>query len=167
MNALQILCNLRDVKTFLGVFPSDLLPRTITQTGRIIVNCDPHTEGGSHWLAINFQPKSCSGFYFDSHGLRPYIPSIRSLLKRTCPVWNFNAVQLQGLTSSVCGHYCCVFALYLDKRYSPKQFISLFDPRTADRQVAQMFESEFGSVLESPSGPSGDGGQCCTCYNKR
>jgi hypothetical protein len=92
MNTLQILCTLRDVKSFLGIFPSDLLTRTITQPGTIIVNCDPHTEDGSHWLAINFQPNSCSGFYFDSYELRPYIPSIRSLLKRTCPVWNLNAV---------------------------------------------------------------------------
>ena len=164
MNTLQILCTLRDVKSFLGIFPSDLLTRTITQPGTIIVNCDPHTEDGSHWLAINFQPNSCSGFYFDSYELRPYIPSIRSLLKRTCPVWNFNTVQLQVLTSSVCGHYCCLFALYLDSGYSPRQFISLFDPRTADKQVAQMFTSEFGSVRES-RGPSG--GQCCTCYKKK
>ena len=164
MNKLQILCTLRDVKSFLGVFPSDLLPRTITQPGTIIVNCDPHTEDGSHWLAINFQHKSCSGFYFDSYGLRPYIPSIRSLLQRTCPVWNFNAVQLQCLASTVCGHYCSLFALYLDRGYSPKQFSSLFDPKTADKQVAQMFTSEFRSGHESGV-PSG--GQCCTPYKKR
>jgi len=147
MNALQILCTLRNLKTFLGVFPSDLLPRTITQTGTIIVNCDPHTEDGTNWLAINFQPKSYSGFYFDSYGLRPYIPSIRSLLKSTCLVWNFNAIPLQGPTISVCGHYCCLFALYLDKGYSPKQFIGLFHHRTADKPVAQVFASEFGSYV--------------------
>jgi hypothetical protein len=136
MSTVQILCTLRNAKTFLGDFPSDLLPRTITQLGTIIVNCDPHTEDGSHWLVINFEPKSCSGFYFDSYGLRPYIPSIHYLLKRTCPVWNINAVQLQGLTSTVCGNYFCILAFYLDRGYSPKQFISLFDPRTADKQVA-------------------------------
>jgi hypothetical protein len=168
MNTLQILCTLRDVKSILGVFPSDLLPRTITRPGTIIVNCDPHTEDVSHWLAINFQPKSCSGFYFDSYGLRPYIPSILSLLKRTCVVWNFNTVQLQGLTSTVCGHYCCLFALYLDKGYSPKQFTSLFDTRTADRQVAQMFASEFPRSLSiRERSPSSRGVQCCTCYTKR
>ena len=120
MDTVQVLCPLRDVKTFLVIFPTDLLPRTITQTGSIIVICDPHTEDGSHWLAINFQPKSCSGFYFDSYGLHPYIPSILSLLKPTCVVWNFNTVQLQGLTGTVCGHYGCLFALDLDKGYSPK-----------------------------------------------
>ena len=161
---LQILCTLCDAKTFLGVFNSDLLPHSITQPGTIIVNCDPHTENGSHWLAINFQPKSFGGFYFDSYGLHPYIPSIRSILKRPFSVWDFNTTQLQGLTSSVCGQYCCLCALYLARGYSPKQFIGLFDPRTADKQVAHMFTSEFGSSLKT-RGPRGS--QCCTCYNKR
>jgi hypothetical protein len=163
MDTLQILCILCDVKTFLVVFPSDLLPHSITQPGTIIVNCDPHMEEGSHWLAINFQPKSFSGFYFDSYGLHPYIPSIRSLLKRTCSVWDFNTTQLQGLTSSVYGQYCCLFALYLDRGYSPKQFISLFDLKSAGKQVAQRFTSDFGSRRKT-RGPRG--GQCCTCYNK-
>ena len=42
-------------------FPSDLLSHSIKQPGTIIVNWDPHNENGSHWLAINFQPKSFSG----------------------------------------------------------------------------------------------------------
>ena len=165
MNTVQILCTLRNVKKFLGVF-SIRSPTTYHNT-TCYNKCylRPHTEDSSHWLAINFHPISCSGFYFDSHGLRPYIPSIRSLLKRTFPVWNFNAVQLQGLTSNVCGHYYCLFALYLDRGYSPKHLISLFNPRTADIQVPQMFASEFGSVRET-RGPSG-GGQCCAFYKKR
>ena len=78
MDTLQILCTLRDVRTFLGVFPSELLPHSLTQLSTIIVNFDPHTEESFHWPAINFQPKSFSGFYFDSYDLHPYIPSIRS-----------------------------------------------------------------------------------------
>ena len=34
MDTLQILCTLCDVKTFLGVFPSDLLPHSITQPAK-------------------------------------------------------------------------------------------------------------------------------------
>ena len=41
---LQILCTLQNVKSFLDVFPSDLLPHSITRSGSIIVNTDPHTE---------------------------------------------------------------------------------------------------------------------------
>ena len=118
MDTTQILCTLRNVETFLGVYASDLLPRTITQPGTIIVNTDPHAERVPHWLAIDFQPKSYSSCYFDSYGLFPHIPSIHSLLKRTCSVWDFNTIQLQGLTISVCGKYCCLFALYVDRGFS-------------------------------------------------
>jgi len=56
MNTTQIACTLKDVRSFLGVFPSDMLPRSVTQTGTVIINTDPHTEKGSHWLAyIVFQ----------------------------------------------------------------------------------------------------------------
>ena len=60
---------------FLGVFPSDLLPQQpIAPSGTIIVNTEPHTEGGSHWLAIHLQSRPHSSF-FDSYGLPPFIPS--------------------------------------------------------------------------------------------
>jgi hypothetical protein len=47
------------------LFPSDLLPSSIRQSGILIVNTDPQREKGSRWLAINFQAKSRSAFYFD------------------------------------------------------------------------------------------------------
>jgi hypothetical protein len=115
------------VKLFLGVFPSGLLPHSITQPGTFIVNTDPHTKRGSHWLAVNFQPKSYSGNYFDSYGLAPYISSIKEFLKRTCNVSEYNKTQLQGMSSTVCGKYCCIFALYTDRGYTPKHFLSLFE----------------------------------------
>ena len=57
----------KEVKSFLGVYPSDLLPHSIhEQTGTIILNTDPHTQEGTHWLTIIFQPKYSTAFYFDS-----------------------------------------------------------------------------------------------------
>jgi len=50
----QKLFTLKDVRLFLGVFPSDILLRSVTQTGTVIINADPHTENGSHWLAVHF-----------------------------------------------------------------------------------------------------------------
>jgi hypothetical protein len=162
MDTAQIICTRRNVDSFLRVFPSDLLPRSITRSGTLIVNTDPHTEKGSHWLAINFQNKSYSPFYFDSYGLFPYVYPIHSLLRRSCTVWDLNTTQLQGLTSSVCGHFCCLFALYMDRGYTPHQFISLFHPNIADRQVEHMFRLEFGLQRKQSRG-----GQCCTCFNMR
>jgi len=123
MDTLQILCTLRNVKSFLGVFPSDILPNSITPSGTVIINADPHTEKGSHWLAIHFETKASSAYYSDSYGISPIIPAKQAFVKRNCTVWVYNTVQLQGLTSTVCGQYCCLFALYMDKGYTPKQFI--------------------------------------------
>jgi hypothetical protein len=152
MDTLQIQCTLRKVKSFLGVFPSDLLPHSITQSGTFILNTDPHTNPGSHWLAIHFQPKSFSCYYFDSCGLAPYVPSIQAFLKRTCIVSDFNKTQLRGLTTIVCGKYCCLFALYMDRGYTPKHFISLFNPAVADKHINHLFASEFGSLHKIPRG---------------
>ena len=87
------MCCLRSVCSILGVFPSDLLPQQpIARSGTLIVNTDPHTESGSHWLAIHLQPKSHSSFYFDSYGLPPFIPSIESFLKRNSIVQTYNTI---------------------------------------------------------------------------
>ena len=81
------MCCLRYVGSFLGVLRSDLLPRDcIALFGTLIVNSDPHTQSGSHWLAIHFQAKSHSSYYFDSCGPPPYIPSMQSFIRRNCSV---------------------------------------------------------------------------------
>jgi hypothetical protein len=55
---MQILCTLRNVKSFIGVFPSDIIPRSVTQSVCLILNTDPHTQKGSHWLAVYVLPKA-------------------------------------------------------------------------------------------------------------
>jgi len=70
MHTKQILCTLRNVRSFLGVFPSDLLPQSVSQSGTVIINADPHTEKGSHLLAVHFRPKSFSAYFFESYLLR-------------------------------------------------------------------------------------------------
>jgi len=133
-----------------------------TQSGTVIINADPHTEGGSHWLAIHFEPRSSTAYYFDSYGFLPFIRTIHAFLRRNCTVWDYNTVQLQGLTSTVCGQYCCMFALYMDRGYTPKQFVGLFSTDIADRQIDEIFTSEFGPLRDKPRG-----GQCSHSMYKR
>jgi hypothetical protein len=59
----------------------------VTQTGTVIINTDPHTEKGSHWLAVHFFPKSSSAYYFDSYGILPLVPDIEAFIRRNCTVW--------------------------------------------------------------------------------
>jgi hypothetical protein len=88
MDTWQFLCTLRDVNSFLDVFPSDLLPssRPVLKPCILIVNADPHTEGGSHWLPIRLTPRSSSAYYFDSYGLVPLVSSIQAFLHHNCTV---------------------------------------------------------------------------------
>jgi len=128
---------LRDVSSFFDVFPSDLLPHSVARNAStFIVNADPHTEGISHWLAVHFRPKSSRAYYFDSYGILPLLPSFQAFIKRNSKAWGYNRRQLQGLTTDVFGKYCCLFALYMDRSYTPQQLISLFnDCDHADRQL--------------------------------
>jgi len=158
MDTVQILCTLRNVNSFLDVYTSDLLPLSVTKTCTAIVNADPHTERGSHWLA-----KSSSAYYFDSYGIVPFVPDILSLIKRNCTTWDYEKIQLQSLTSDVCGKYCCLFALYMDREYSPQQFVVLFgEVEAADIEVERMFTTEFGAEM-----PRGGWGPCRRSCLKR
>jgi len=150
------------VKSFLGVFPSDMLPCSVTQPSTVIVNTDAHTQSGSHWLAIRLEPRFSTAFYFDSYGLPPHIQDIETFLRRNFTVPDYNTIELQGLLSMVYGEYCCLFTLYTDRGYTGKQFVSLFTPDIPDQQVEQLFSSEFGSLRRVPRG-----GQCCTLKYKR
>jgi hypothetical protein len=118
------------------------------------------TQAGSHWLAIRLEPRSSTTFYFDSYGLFPQIHDVQSFLRRNCTVLNYNNAQLQGPTSTVCGKYCCLFALYMDKRYTGNQFVGLFTPGLADQQVERLFTLEFGSLR----GLSRGGQSCISRY---
>jgi len=108
---------LKDVISFLEFFPFDMLPRSVTQSGMVIINTDPHTDKVSHWLAINFHQNSHASF-FDSYGIVTLVPDIAAFIRRNCNIWDYNRRQMQGLTSNICGKYSCLFALYMD-RVSP------------------------------------------------
>jgi len=128
---MQILC------TFLGVFSSDMLPRSVTQFGTVIINADPHTEKGSHWLAVHFLPKSSSAYSSDSYDIIRPVLDIADFIRRNSTVWDYNMRQLRGLTNKFSGKYCCLFALYMDRGFTAKQFVGQFDgASSADRQIS-------------------------------
>jgi len=54
----EILSSLKDVRSFFGVFPFDMLPRSVTQSRTVIINANRHTVKCSQWLVVYFLPKS-------------------------------------------------------------------------------------------------------------
>jgi len=128
INSTQLLCALEDVKLFLGVVPLDLLPQSIARSkdGTVIINTDPHTEYGSHWLAIHFRPQVFECLLLWFVGLLPLVPDIRTFIRRNSTVWDYNRRKLHSLTSNVCCKYYCLFAFYKGRGYTPNQFFVLF-----------------------------------------
>ena len=92
MDTAQILRTLKEVPSFFGVYPSDILPPWITRSVTLIVNTDPHTAKGTHWLAVHLQPRSYSGYFCDSCDLPALNASILTFLRRACSVWEYNTI---------------------------------------------------------------------------
>jgi len=71
------------VPSFLGVYPSDILPsNSVTRSARHILNTDPHIAKGMHSLVVHLQPISYYGYFFHSYGLP--LSSVISWLFTSC-----------------------------------------------------------------------------------
>jgi hypothetical protein len=146
MNTLQI-CKVltKHVEYFQGVYPIDLLPSTLVKPSIIVIKLDKHYMPGSHWVAICF---SDSGYaeYFDSYGLPPFKYEITAYLQRHSISWTFNRHRLQGLTSNVCGHYCCLYAFQKALGQSMTSFMDMFIPARYtcnDKNAVRLFRTHF------------------------
>jgi hypothetical protein len=128
MNTIQIDKVLtKHVEYFHGVYPIDILPSTLIKPSIIVINLDKHYMPGSHWVALCF---SDSGYvaYFDYYGLPPYKLEIMAYLQRHSISWTFNRHRLRGLTTNVCGHYCCIYALHRARGLSMTSFVNMLSP---------------------------------------
>ena len=94
-------------RLFGGVFPSDMLPRRKCRFSLYVVNLDPRTKPGSHWIAIHFADGIAH--YFDSYGNAPTNDDILSFLERNASSIRYNRACYQDKASDTCGHYCLYF----------------------------------------------------------
>ena len=58
------------------------------------------------------------GYYFDSYGLPPLYKEFTQFLRHFAKDYTYSDLQLQSPFSTVCGHYCVLFALYTFSGYS-------------------------------------------------
>lgn len=122
---------------FLGVFSKDTLPEDEPH-GTMVVNTDPESEPGTHWIAMNVEKGR--GEYFDSFG-RPPEKTFRSYLKKHCgrgggkKDWTFNERQLQSVASRFCGHYCVYYCLLKNRGLEMEEIVSKFTNDTGFNDV--------------------------------
>lgn len=142
MNSLQVEWCLKKLPVQnVGVFPSDCLPIKITPSTAFVVNTDPHTKTGTHWIAI-YLDKHQRLEYFDSSGKPPTVPDHVNFIRRNCWQYHFNHNKLQGDFSPVCGHYCLTYLYFRLQGYSMQDYVSQFSTNVNqnDFHVCNMFD---------------------------
>lgn len=95
---------------FLGCFARDELPDQPPFPSCFILNTDPRSRPGEHWLAFYYTENGFCNF-FDSFALPPSYYRLESYLNRTSTGWESNKKRLQGF-SDLCGIYAILFLLY-------------------------------------------------------
>lgn len=131
MNSIQLATILqKDTFTsrkFIGVFASDNIPKTFKKFPvTFILNTDPHTKPGTHWIAV-FVKSNSEVEFFDSYGHAPnyFKGFIHDYFTRFSTVI-YNDVLLQSHKTAVCGQYCCYY-VYLRCRNKPlKRIVNVF-----------------------------------------
>ena len=117
---------------FRGVFPSDRLPRQyLPRPSALVVNTDPSTKPGQHWIAI-YVTRNGVGEYFDSYGLPPVLPALSGFLTRNASAVHYNPYRLQGPLTAVCGQYCLFFLLHRCRDISMNKILHFFTEDTSD-----------------------------------
>src|SRR5215470_4846264 len=104
-------------KTFMGVFPSDKLPKNIWKFPcSLVANTDPSSKRGEHWVCFYFD-RTGAVEYFDSYGIPPVNHNLFNFITENgCNLtWHPNTrmicndKRVQGYNSNVCGHYCIAY----------------------------------------------------------
>jgi len=111
MNSLEINKALKNYKCFLGTFARDQLPTSLPKFRplAIIMNTDPINLPGQHWVSIFVDETNCAE-YFDSYGLPPLHSEILNCIgNNNIKNLSYNSMQIQGVSSNTCGHYCVLF----------------------------------------------------------
>lgn len=110
---------------FKGVFPCDALPHNFELPACFVINLSMQSEAGSHWV-VAYIATNGEAYYFDSFGFGIKNYFIRNFFKLHSKRVNVNHRQLQHITSTKCGQFCCVFVISLLKNSSIDHFLNRF-----------------------------------------
>lgn len=144
MDTIQILRVLSGNAPFLGVYPSDLLPkRKIPKRPfGLIVNTHPKTLPGEHWLAFYF-PTHSYGEFFDSYGRAPdnsdFPVDIVRFLELQAKTYTYQTLQLQHPLAITCGQHCLFYLIKRMKGVSYENILKLYSEKDVknDQMVKQ------------------------------
>ena len=65
----------------------------------------------------------------------------------------YNSTQLQGINTTVCGHYCIIFALLRSREFSMREIISsmmiIDDTHTRDHLIGIYINTAYVNFIEA------------------
>lgn len=145
MNSRQIENLLKNVSVtknkFLGVFPSDKIPKSKKYPHCMVINTMREGTRGEHWIAC-FIPNSTTVEYFDSFGETPN-DDISTYLNTFKHV-KINKNQIQFPSADTCGHYCVYFIV---SRCSGSSYCNVMDTLYQTRSLADWLVKGFVRML--------------------
>jgi hypothetical protein len=103
--------DLETKKFYIGSFAYDEKPKIDTYPSCFILNTEPRTKSGQHWLAFYFDENKNS-YFFDSYGNDPSFYKVEDYLKTNSIKIFYNKKKIQGLLP-YCGFYCIFFLLFI------------------------------------------------------
>lgn len=110
MNTEELLCSIKQdymmQKYVTGVYASNELPQIKHFPNGFIVNTEPNSRSGKHWIAMFFTHER-KGLYFDSSG-NPPTKQFRDFMHKHSAQVIYNNEQVQADTTNTCG----LFSLY-------------------------------------------------------
>lgn len=123
----------------------DYKNKGITKIG-VIFNLDPHTEDGSHWVALFINLKKRTVYYFDSYGDPPHkqITKFRKTVQKQAAHLGIKLKykllkKRHQYKNSECGMYCLYFIIKMLEG-KPVEF---FDKRIDDDYMVKMRNKFF------------------------
>ena len=149
LEILQIIANLPCLST--GVYPSDKIPRRWATPSAMVFNTDGSKKPGLHWVAVYVDDQH-QGWYFDSYGLKPYIPEHVNRIRKNCKSLRWNVQQLQSCESTACGQFCVMFLHFASFGLGFEKFLQCF---SSDLQKNDEIVRNFVSLLEKKTKSSG------------
>lgn len=123
---------------FQGVFAADQLPMNAQKSRApqaYIVNTDPISEPGQHWLGVWTRDNVCE--VFDSYGLPLHYyndPTLQEWLRQ----WKYlvsTDQSLQALDSQTCGHYALAYLKAKARGASLTDFMARWGPDLVSNDV--------------------------------
>lgn len=168
MNSTQIRQAFKEDRRFLGVFPSDKLPKLkhlVTKTG-LIANLDPSSKPGSHWVAIFVTPrggrKKTVMEYFDSYGLPPLVNDL--LFAKNNYRVLYNKCRLQSYKTTTCGQFCIYFISQRLKNKSFAWILSELNSQDSPDEFVRKYVKYTYPHISSHKCRKKDDQQCCRDY---